>query len=100
MEGDGVEFCDAFQPLGEAVDELDVALGLGFWAERVHVELGPGEWEHLGGSVEFHCAAAQGDHGFCQGEIFGLEVGEVPHHLGLGVDGVEYCLLQVVVSSE
>ena len=52
-------------------------------------EFGPGDGEHFGGAVEFHGAGAKGDHGGGEGEVLGLEAGDVAKHFMFGVVGVE-----------
>lgn len=49
----------------------------------MNIEFGPTHWNHFCSSIQFHCAATKRDHGFGETKIFGLEVLEIPHHLGL-----------------
>ena len=85
LERHGVVAGDLGQPALEALDQLAVAAGLVERGERVQgAELGPGDGRHLGGGVELHRAAAEGDHRPVEGHVLVRQRPEVAEHLGLG----------------
>src|SRR5258705_159529 len=63
LQRDRVIACDVAQPFFQALEQRVIAVGLLAWRERVQRgEFGPGQRNHLGGSVELHGAGAQRNH--------------------------------------
>mmetsp|Transcript_3300 Transcript_3300/g.11596 ORF Transcript_3300/g.11596 Transcript_3300/m.11596 type:complete len:853 (+) Transcript_3300:643-3201(+) len=99
LHGHGVKPGDLAQDVGEVSDHLRVPRGLVLRGEGVEVgELIPGDGHHFGRRVELHGAGSQRDHRVAQGQVLGLEPGEVPEHLVLRVVRVEHGVGQVVRS--
>ena len=96
LQRHGVESGDAAQSLFELTEDLRVALDLRRRRKRMDArELGPRHRDHLRRRVELHRARAERDHGRVQPHVLALERADVPHHLRLGVVGVEDRMRQI-----
>ena len=74
---------------------LLVALGLVQGHKGMQVgKLRPADGDHLTGGIQLHGAAAQGNHGVCQGEVLVLQALQVAQHLMLTLVQVEDLVLQ------
>ena len=86
---------DRLKPVGQARDQLGVALGLVGRRERMDVgEAGQGDRDHLGRGVQLHRAGAERDHAAVQRDVLLLQALEVAQHLVLGVVLVEHSLFE------
>ncbi len=88
------------QQIFHLVNKLVPTLGLVSGGEWVHAtKFAPAQRQHLSGSVQFHGAAAQRNHGTVQTEVFHLQFLHIAHHLCLAVVFVKHTMSQIRCST-
>ena len=83
LECESSETSQIAQHCIQAIDNTMVTLGMFGRGKGVDMgKQGIGNRFHFAGSIEFHGAGSEGDHGTCQGNILARGLSQVPHEFG------------------